>query len=535
MTATFAGKFAFQSTNASGNPWYLTSSVQGSETYPAVLAPALTATEKVIVYAQGDGSFLLALAVPAPVTHAIRLGWFTGQSDLGFVTTAVAVSDARPFRITPFSEVAVAGSWSILDAANNWTPLCYTPNQGMSLLIYDPSDPSAGALQTLLGLCTTPGHNTLAGTKQGQKVDLTYTDLSGLDFTEVDFTGADFTGANLSGTIFHRATLDGAIFTGATMTKTDITGATLDGAIMSGLDLSSVVWGTGISARGTHFEGSLLVGARIGSPSVPANLTNAFFNDADLSRADLTGAQLGSATFYGANLTGITLDWANLTQALFGGSPNDRPTTLAYAQMSNVILTGANLFGGDFTAATLFGAETQINNAATIEQADFSNAYLEGISFAGSNLQGARFDGACLVGADFTGAKLGASAGNTMPASFVGASLPGAIFTRTQLDGVNLANAAISFAAGAFPVRYCTSSGMMPPSPASIPINYQATVGLDLTTLRPTTVCPNGRTLAANQAQGTGLTAMLTAPGAPTGWYAASCLAGPSFLDPVSQ
>jgi uncharacterized protein YjbI with pentapeptide repeats len=295
---------------------------------------------------------------------------------------------------------------------------------------------------------------------------------------------------------------------------------------MAGLTLSSMVWGSGISAVGTHFEGSMLVGCRIGSASATANFSSAHFDSADLAQADLTGATLSSATFFGANLTGAILDSANMTQALFGGSGTVRPATLAYASMSNVILSGASLFGTDLTAVTLYGGETKLNDAATIQQADFSNAYLQGISFAKSNLQGARFDGACLISADFTGAQLGASAENGMPASFVGASLPGAIFTGAEIGGVNFANAAVSFADSSFPVRYCTVGGLMPPPPASIPVNCHATTGLDLTTLQPDTVCPNGAMLATNQARGIPLSAMLIGPGAPTSWYAASCLAG---------
>jgi uncharacterized protein YjbI with pentapeptide repeats len=143
-------------------------------------------------------------------------------------------------------------------------------------------------------------------------------------------------------------------------------------------------------------------------------------------------------------------------------------------------------------------------------------------------LQGARFDGACLIGADFTGAFLNAADANSMPASFVGACLPGAIFTGAQIAGTNFANAAISFASGSFPVRYCTNMGLLPPPPAAEAINCDQTTGLDLTTLQPATICPNGSTFAANQALGTSLTEMLTAAGAPAGWFASSCLAAPA-------
>jgi uncharacterized protein YjbI with pentapeptide repeats len=507
MPGTFAGKYAFRSTNTTGTACYLTSYVGESSVYPSVSAPALTDAEKVILYAQPDGSYVVVLAVPAQFTDTISLAYLTGQPELGFVTTDPAAANAQGLRISALGPEL--GSWSVLDTGkNSWTGLAYIPTVGsMQVLTYadrQPGPPRPPYLTALVGVPVTPGYAALAQGKQGQKADLRYTDLSGLDLSGVDFTGADFTGANLTRTKFCGATLTNAVFTGATMQGTDVTGATLDGATLSGLDLCSVVWGTGISAAGAHLEGSLLVGCTIGSSDAQANLSGAFFNNADLGGADLTGANLGSAHLSGANLTGAVLGQADLTLADLGGSAGISPAILSYA--------------------TLYGATTRVSAAATAEQADFSNAYLEGISFAGSNLQGARFDGACLVGADFTGASLGVSAGNGMPASFAGACLAGAKLGGAAIAGTNFANAALSFASGAFLVRYCTAEGPMPPPPGTMPVNCHATTGLDLTTLRRTTICPNGRTFAANQALGVGLRTMLTAPGAPTSWVASSCL-----------
>ena len=525
MAGIFAGKFTFQSTNPTGAKFFLTSSRQGGgDVYPAVLAPAATPAERIIAYAQQDGSLVLAMVVTAPLTKAVSLAWLKGQAALGFMSTDPLPANASPLRIVPFG--AVAGSWSVADAGN-WMPLCYRPDDNMSLLVFCPGTPPAGELTTLSSACVTPGYQALKQRSMGLKADLSHADLSGLDFTGVDFTGADFTGAVLNGTVLQGATLAGAVFTGASMTKTILTGAVLDGATLSGLDLSSVVWGGGNSALGAHFENSVLVGCHLSTTTAPAKLGRAFFNNADLGGADLTKAQLGSATFHGANLTGAVLNSADLTDALLGGSTGVRPATLAYALMSNAVLTGADLFGVNFTGATLYGAGTLVSGAATIQGADFSNAYLESISFAGGgvNLQGARFDNACLISADFTGAALGASAGNSMPASFAGACLAGATFTGAQIDGVNFANTLISTGNTTIQVRYCASFGPMPPPPATIPVNCRATTGLDLTTLRPATICPNGATLAANQTRGLPLSTMLAAPGAQTAWYATACMA----------
>jgi uncharacterized protein YjbI with pentapeptide repeats len=514
----FAGKFTFQSTNATGARFFLTPSPQSNgSVYPAVLAPAATPTERIIAYTQQDGSIVLCMAVTNRLLKTVSLAWMKSQAELGFVTSDPLPGNATPLRITP--SATGTGNWAIANPGG-WIPLCYQPNGDMSLLLFCSGTPPAGMLATFDGACVTPGYGALKQPGNGIKADLAYTDLSGLDLS-----GVDFTGAVLNGTIFHDATLTGAVFTGATMAKTELTGrAVLDGAVMSRLDLSSVVWGSTNSAVGTHFEGSVLVGCQISTIGSPAKLSGAFFNNADLAGAHLAGADLTSATLYGANLTGAVLDSADLSKALLGGSTAVRPATLAYALMSNVVLTQANLFGVDFTAVTLFGARTKANSAATIEGADFSNAYLEGVSFANSNLQGARFDNACLISADFTGASLGASSATAMAASFAGACLAGASFPDAQIDGVNFANAFISVAKGSVPVRYCTATGMLPPPPNTIPINCRATTGLDLTTLCPATICPNGSTLATNQTRDLPLSAMLVAPGAPNSWFAPSCI-----------
>lgn len=350
------------------------------------------------------------------------------------------------------------------------------------------------------------------------------TNLAGLRFpAAANFSGAFFNDARLTGTVFQGAILTDATFNGATIDKMDVTGATLNGAVFAGLDVSPVIWGSEICAPGAHFERCLFKGCHFGKPAVTADFSKAFFNEASLPKVDLTGATLISATFYGANLTGAVLNSADFTQARLGGSSTEKPATLTFAVMGNVLLPGADLFGVNFVAVTLYGEKTQISNAATIEQADFSNAYLEGISFASSNLRGARFNGACLVGANFTNAKLGVSTGSSMSASFAGACLNGAIFNGADLAGVNLANASVSFANGRFPVRYCNERGAEPPLPATIPINCRPTTGLDLTALSQDTICPNGLTVADNQACGIALPDMLSAPAAPTQWCVASC------------
>jgi uncharacterized protein YjbI with pentapeptide repeats len=610
MTGMFAGKIQYcTATEVEPRRWLTV--VPGDDEPSLQLDFTDYRPLPVLLYRQPDDSFLAAMAVPAD--DAVAVGYLALPQP-GALTIDPAVGNAVPLRLEPFG--AVAGAWSVLPPqtwsalspqTKTWHQVYYTQDWygAQGKLWCDPTPWPETPITTLQCYGVTPGYATLASTKQGQKADLAYTDLSGLDFTGIDFTKADFSGAVLTGTIFHGATLTDAVFTGATADKMEVTGATLDGAVFAGVDLSRVVWGSDeISAKGAHFEGSNLAGCRFpaganftgaffnganvagsvfegamlagatftgatidgmdvtaatldgvvftglnlgsvvwgskiaaagahfehcslqgchfGAPTATADFSGAYFNGAGLRGTDLTRANLTGATFYGANLTGAVLNFAILPQALLGGSSTEKPASLAYAVMSNVVLTGADLFGVNLVGVTLFGANTRIDSAATIEQADFTNAYLVGVSFENSNLRGANFNGACLVNAVFTGAQLGVSAGSSMSASFGGACLNGAGFTGAVLAGVNFANAAVSFESGSFPVRYCNERGMMPPN-GTIPINCRATAGLDLTTLCPDTICPNGSTLQDNQASGTALEEMLSAPAAPTQWCVSSC------------
>ncbi|HTW09067.1 MAG TPA: pentapeptide repeat-containing protein [Acidimicrobiales bacterium] len=520
MSAVFAGKYTFESTNTSGERYFLTIVSQGSYLVPSVTAAEVASGEAVILYLTTSGNYLVCLPTAGPAPGPLNLTWCSGLASLGILVGTPDPASA--------SEIAISGldgpsTWSVLDTkSDEWAQLGYIPHPPIACLTYGAGD---GYLTTLSSELVSPGYADVLEAKQARGADFSYADLSGLDFAGVDLTGADFSYANLDGTSFRQATLAETVFVGASLDATDLTGANLSGAVFRGANLTKLIWGTGVSAAGADLSNCIMSGCVIGSLSTRGDLSGGSnFSGADMSGANLSNTDLNSAVLLGANLTGADLSFSDLTGARLGGTAGTAAAVLAYAIMQNVTLDQADLFAVDFSFANLSGAGTTINSAATLQQANFSNAYLAGLSFQNSNLQGAVFDAACLVNVNFTGAQLGPPGDGGMAASLAATCLQGANFSRAVLSGTNLANAAVATAPGSIPVRYCTSFGPIPPPPGDEPLNFQATSGLDATTLTPTTICPNGSTFAAGLAKGTSITELLAAPQGPQSWLCAGCM-----------
>lgn len=520
--ATFAGKFGFQTTNAGGPVKFLTTQAGQGVFMPTLTAPQMTLTERAMLYATVDGNYVVAMLVPAATPGAYDTVYLADESALSLVVAVADEGGAQGIVIA--SLTASESDWAIIDTTTNApVPLGYIPTLADPELVYA-STGGQGMLTTLANSPVTPGYDTTIAAGSATNADFTYVDLSGLDYGGIDLSGSDFSNADLTGTSFAGATLTGATFDGVTLDDTVLTGATLTNASFAGANLTAAVWGTKpVNAAGASFDGAFMGGCAIGSLTEQGTMNGASFVGTDLSTADLTNVDLASAVLHGANLTGANLTLANLTQAELGASTGDAPATASYAILQNATFDQADLFAVDFSYATINGSETTLNEAATIQQANFANAYMEGISLRSSNLQGAILDGACLVGVDFTGAVLGAAPG-TMAASLASACLQAANFTGATLDGTNLANAAISFAAGEIETRYCSALGMLPPWPRRDPLRYDAATTIDAAALTATTVCPNGLTYGAGSAAGLTLEQMLTAAGAPRAWLAMTCL-----------
>jgi uncharacterized protein YjbI with pentapeptide repeats len=142
---------------------------------------------------------------------------------------------------------------------------------------------------------------------------------------------------------------------------------------------------------------------------IDSNLTEAYFDSANLRRvsfrlADLTDASLADVTatqvsFDDANLTNVDFTGANLYQSWF------TRTTLAGTNF-----TDANVSGADFGGATVFGfTASQLYSTASHQNGmlaaiDLSRNNLTGWDFSNQELSNSDFDFATLDGTSFQNA-----------------------------------------------------------------------------------------------------------------------------------
>jgi uncharacterized protein YjbI with pentapeptide repeats/RimJ/RimL family protein N-acetyltransferase len=518
----FFGKYTFQSTNTTGPQMYLTSASSQGQNYPVVAAPAATEIERWIIYQNANDTLTIQMGDLFFLSAIEAVGWVVGNS---------SIDQASPMKTIDQGGGQVA--LQILPAGQSqWQPVRYSVNVQLPYLVFpiatnEVEDNGNDSLFNFAQATITPSLVAIQSSGKAQGFDFQSVDLSQADLSGVDCTGADFTNANLEGTNFSGATLTNAIFVGAALDNTNFSGAILDGAFFTGTDVSNVVWGTAISAKGTHFKNAVGVGCQIGSanPNQHADFTKADFTGADFSKSDFSYAYLVEATLIKSVFDGAIFQGVDFTSAQLGGLDKTAAADMSFTYMPNVIFSKANLFGVSFAFATVFGAATQMSDAATMEQADFSNAYLEGIDLTAAALQGAKFNNACLVGANLTKAQLSPTLQGSITSSLIGACLQGVTFTQSDLTNADLSNATVAASQGTINVRYCHPlvGGPFPPPPDYEPLNYSATQGLDLITMSAETVCPNELTVAANQMQGNSLQQMLTTPIPKQVWLPVSC------------
>lgn len=103
-----------------------------------------------------------------------------------------------------------------------------------------------------------------------------------------------------------------------------------------------------------------------------ANLRNADFTGAVLSRCRLTRADLSGARLKGARLDGADLTGARLVRA-----------DLSSADLSGAVLTNIRARGADFSSADLSGATL---DGAQLDEADLSGAAVTGTSRSGTRI-----------------------------------------------------------------------------------------------------------------------------------------------------
>ena len=512
MDKRFAGKYAFQSVNTEGEKKYVTLIVRNG-----IFLPVVSGTEignaKCIVYQNGeDGTEKIILLEDSTA----RLIYLTLQPELGMIYGSFKEEDAKAFHIISLADDTTQFELMLDDV---WLPVQYTVNTLLPYLIVPlgtGSTESADTLTEFAQIEITPDLATIIKTKNARGYDFSKIEFTNVDFSGIDFSGADFSDAHLTNINFTGACLKNTIFTNVALDAVDFTNAALDGADFSGGDLRQVTWGMGVSAQGTNFSNCSLQGCKIGNSKQPINFINANCSNADFSHADLRQVDFTNTSFYGGNLSYCNLEGANFTSARLGGMDNMPAAKMAYTYIANTNFNKANLFGVSFVFSTIRG-DVSMNETSTMEQSDFSNAYLSGVNLTGAYLRGAKFTNACLVNANLSSANLEPANKGSLSSSFVHACLQGVNFSSSVLNAVDFTNAAVALQDGSIDIRFSDVNGQpIPPPPYYMPVNYTKTLGLDYSTIKPDTICPNGCRFDQNPSLP--LDQLLVSAEAPTKW-----------------
>ncbi|HEY0998057.1 MAG TPA: pentapeptide repeat-containing protein [Streptosporangiaceae bacterium] len=417
----FAGKFRWQSTNVTGQKFFMSYTSAAGQTLPTMSSTHSNDASTIWTAYEAAGG---TVVIVSDVGQYLAI-----QPDDNTAILVPEASQATPVKLAPD---AGTGRVRILSG-----PLmaCYELDTGLPATLIFLASAGSDALAAFAQTTITPSLADIRSSNSAAHCDLTGVNLTGAVLTGVDCTQARF---------------DHAILTGV-----NLSGATLTGASFPGLDLMVVDWGKDVSAAGADFSHTVAAGLAMPSTVTGgkrATFDNAAFTGADWSGCDLTSASLHNAFLTGANFSGATLTSAYLN-GLQGGKSNDATVPgvdLSFAHLPDANLNGANLNGANLSRAQIYIMDTGASLLnADLTEADFSGADLTGANFGGpgSALAGTNFDGAILFQATFTGAALQRSP-NGIPASMVGARLESATFSNVQFAGVGMSGARIAVAAG---------------------------------------------------------------------------------------
>ena len=141
--------------------------------------------------------------------------------------------------------------------------------------------------------------------KEGQRADLSWSNLIGSNLSEANLSEANLIGSNLS-----EANLYGANLSGANLSYTDLSYTDLSDAILFRADLS----GAKIDDKTLITEKWRLVWEIVNQGKVGEDLSKADLSYADLSKANLNEANLSEAKLNSANLSRAFLVMANLSK-----------------------------------------------------------------------------------------------------------------------------------------------------------------------------------------------------------------------------
>ncbi|CEJ47872.1 RDD domain containing protein [Umezakia ovalisporum] len=216
--------------------------------------------------------------------------------------------------------------------------------------------------------------------------------LDNIDLSGINFKSANLQQASFKGSIFRGTGEDGrwdtyddeiADLSLAQMKQANFTDANLSRVIMNRSDLSRA------TLNRANLSYARLIGADLSSTQlVGSNVRGAFLEKASLTGADIGDAKFNEANLYAARLSrviaiGTHLSYANLANTDWRG-----------ADLSGAYLDRANLSNANLSATRLTGA---VLRSAKLENTNLQNADLSFVDLRGANVAGADFKGTVLA------------------------------------------------------------------------------------------------------------------------------------------
>jgi uncharacterized protein YjbI with pentapeptide repeats len=250
-----------------------------------------------------------------------------------------------------------------------------------------------------------------------------------------DFIGIDITGVQLTG-----ADLSGCVFTNSVFTNVDISAANLSRVTFTGLVSGGVTGGTSTALTmptGYVVRGGYILGNGVSIPGAnlsTLNLTDVILTNANIATVDFTGATLTRLVTGGlVNASTATLPTGYFIRSGFIVGPS---VSLASAVLTNVDLSGISLVNTIMTSANISGASTiltrvQSGGITGLDTATLPTGYVARNGY----IIGA---GVNAVGAALSYQSI--TSVNMTGIDLSGATLTGANFSSSTLTNANMTN-----------------------------------------------------------------------------------------------
>lgn len=246
-------------------------------------------------------------------------------------------------------------------------------------------------------------------------------DLTGVDFRWACLTGANLADATLASADLRQADLSNAVALGA-----NLRGVRASNAILRDIDLRGFAVLQYGNFLGADLSGAFLQGADLSR----ADLRFADLPGAHLQEATLDHANLRHADLSGADLTEADLDYARLHRSIIDDSTQMDPKWRAVWYVLNTANWQYHVgWWNDFARVNLEGADLSNHSGISLVSASFEHARLDGVNFSGSNLRFADFGQAVMQDANLSWADLRDAtlrSANLRDANLSGANLTGA-------------------------------------------------------------------------------------------------------------